>query len=226
MVPPRPHPHLGWLLSERVGLSDCHMSSQPNSIARYSCSVPNSAIWAARAEISLALRSLLSCSIDTSPREFIQFASPTRDDYGPWVMKPHLAAHVPIQDLRRVMEPNTATHLRESKKNILKDFVSVAGPLGVSHFMILTATKTASYLRVAKTPRGPTLTMKARSGTPPCPPVRVVTHEVPAVPPQVHEYSLMRDVVGSQTRPRCPPTAFRFAPLVVMNNFGSDEHLK
>lgn len=56
-------------------------------------------------------------------------------------------------DLRRMMLPNTASALRESKRNTLKDFLSVAGPLGVSHFLILTATDKASYLRVAKTPR-------------------------------------------------------------------------
>jgi ribosome biogenesis protein SSF1/2 len=52
-----------------------------------------------------------------------------------------------------MMLPNTAVNLRESKRNQLKDFVSVAGPLGVSHFMILTGTDSSSYLRIAKTPR-------------------------------------------------------------------------
>jgi len=42
---------------------------------------------------------------------------------------------------------------QESKRNQLKDFVNIAGPLGVTHFLILTATETAAYLRVAKTPR-------------------------------------------------------------------------
>lgn len=56
-------------------------------------------------------------------------------------------------DLRRMLLPNTAVNLRESKRNQLKDFVSVAGPLGVSHFVILTATDSSSYMRIAKTPR-------------------------------------------------------------------------
>lgn len=56
-------------------------------------------------------------------------------------------------DLRKVMAPNTAAHLRESKRNVLKDFVHIAGPLGVTHLVILTATHNASYLRVAKSPR-------------------------------------------------------------------------
>jgi ribosome biogenesis protein SSF1/2 len=36
---------------------------------------------------------------------------------------------------------------------VLRDFVDIAGPLGVSHFLMLTATDNAAYLRVAKTPR-------------------------------------------------------------------------
>lgn len=42
---------------------------------------------------------------------------------------------------------------QESRNNLLRDFVDIAGPLGVSHFMILTATENAAYLRIAKTPR-------------------------------------------------------------------------
>ena len=43
--------------------------------------------------------------------------------------------------------------LQESKRNVLKDFVHIAGPLGVTQFLILTATENACYLRVAKAPR-------------------------------------------------------------------------
>ena len=64
------------------------------------------------------------------------------------------------KDLRRLMLPNTAAALKESRRNQLKDFVSVAGPLGVTHFCMLTATQHASYLRLARAPRGPTLTMR------------------------------------------------------------------
>merc|ERR1719183_3446018 len=51
------------------------------------------------------------------------------------------------------MEPNTASSLKESRKNALKDFVHVAGPLGVSHFMILSAAHHASYMRICNVPR-------------------------------------------------------------------------
>lgn len=58
------------------------------------------------------------------------------------------------QDIRRVLLPNTAVNLKESRRNILKDFVSVAGPLGVSHFVMLTATENSSYFRLCKVGRG------------------------------------------------------------------------
>ena len=75
--------------------------------------------------------------------------------------------------------------VQESKRNVLKDFVHIAGPLGVSHFLMLTATHNASYLRIAKPPRGPTITLR------------------------IHEYSLIRDVVAAQQRPRMPQVGGR-----------------
>ncbi len=106
------------------------------------------------------------------------------------------------QDLRKLMSPNTATGLKQHRKNVLKDFVHVAGPLGVTHFLLLSATEHASYLRIGKSPRGPTVTFK------------------------IHEYSLMRDVAHSMQRPRCPQQAFLHHPLVVMNQFNQEPHLK
>uniref|UniRef100_A0A8B9QHZ2 Suppressor of SWI4 1 homolog n=1 Tax=Apteryx owenii TaxID=8824 RepID=A0A8B9QHZ2_APTOW len=41
-----------------------------------------------------------------------------------------------ILDVRKVMEPYTARALKVRKKNSLKDFVAVAGPLGVTHFLV------------------------------------------------------------------------------------------
>jgi len=106
------------------------------------------------------------------------------------------------KDMRKLMMPNTALNLKESKSNTLKDFVNVAGPMGVTHFVMLTATDNASYLKIAKSPRGPTLTMR------------------------IHSYALMRDVLSVQQRPHCPQEMFLTPPLVVMNNFGSREELK
>lgn len=60
----------------------------------------------------------------------------------------------------------------------------------MSHFLILSSTAEAPYLRVAKTPRGPTLTFK------------------------ILNYSLMADVVRAQLRPRVPTDMFEAPPLV------------
>ena len=111
------------------------------------------------------------------------------------------------KDLRRLMSPNTASHLKQHRKNVLKDFVHVAGPLGITHFLLLSATQNASYLRIGKSPRGPTVAFK------------------------IHEYSLMRDVMASLQRPRCPQAVWLTHPLVVMNSFNTApkedvEHLK
>lgn len=106
-------------------------------------------------------------------------------------------------DLRKLMLPHTALNLKEKKRNNLKDFLNVAGPMGVTHFLMLSKTETAPYLRVARTPQGPTLTFK------------------------IHEYSLAVDVARSQLHPRCPPELFKNSPLIVLSGFGTgDQHLK
>ncbi|KAF9606158.1 hypothetical protein IFM89_023251 [Coptis chinensis] len=106
-------------------------------------------------------------------------------------------------DLRKLMLPHTALKLKEKKRNSLKDFLNVSGPMGVTHFMMLSKTASAPYLRVARTPQGPTLTFK------------------------IQEYSLAVDVAHSQLHPRCPPEIFKNAPLIVLSGFGSGEqHLK
>ncbi|KAB2074065.1 hypothetical protein ES319_A07G127500v1 [Gossypium barbadense] len=60
-------------------------------------------------------------------------------------------------DLRKLMLPYTALKLKEKKRNNLNDFLNVAGPMGVTHFLVLSKIKTSPVLRVAKTPQGPTL---------------------------------------------------------------------
>ncbi|KAI8574104.1 hypothetical protein RHMOL_Rhmol01G0328700 [Rhododendron molle] len=114
-------------------------------------------------------------------------------------------------DLRKLMLPYTALKLKEKRRNNIKDFLNIAGPMGVTHFLILSKTETAPYLRVARTPQGPTLTFKIR------------------------EYSLAVDVAHSQVRPRCPQDLFKNPPLIfhplffqiVLSGFGTGEqHLK
>ena len=81
--------------------------------------------------------------------------------------------------------------LQEKKRNTLRDFLNVSGPMGVTHFLMLKKTASALSLRVARTPQGPTLTFK------------------------IHQYSLASDIAQSQTRPRCPPDLFKNPPLVI-----------
>uniref|UniRef100_A0A8C9A7F0 Peter pan homolog n=1 Tax=Prolemur simus TaxID=1328070 RepID=A0A8C9A7F0_PROSS len=99
-------------------------------------------------------------------------------------------------DLRRVMEPLTATRLQVRKKNSLKDCVAVAGPLGVTHFLILSKTETNVYLKLMRLPGGPTLTF------------------------HVNQYTLVRDVVSSLRRHRMHEQQFVHPPLLVLNSFG------
>eukprot|EP00004_Rigifila_ramosa_P020394 TRINITY_DN5292_c0_g1_i1.p1 TRINITY_DN5292_c0_g1~~TRINITY_DN5292_c0_g1_i1.p1 ORF type:complete len:325 (-),score=74.61 TRINITY_DN5292_c0_g1_i1:628-1479(-) len=101
--------------------------------------------------------------------------------------------------MRNVMRPLTASALKESKSNSLKDFLGVAGPLGVSQFIVFSATGRLPTLRLARVPRGPTLTFR------------------------IHEFSLSRDIVSLQQRPRAIGAEFHTSPLVVLNNFAQDE---
>ena len=106
-----------------------------------------------------------------------------------------------LQDMRNLMYPYTATKLKESKKNSLKDFVSAAGQFGVSHMMIVTQTENGNYLRMIKNPKGPTMVFK------------------------IEEYALARDVVkfqqATKRHSKVFSTTLQAAPLLIMNGFGN-----
>lgn len=107
-----------------------------------------------------------------------------------------------VKDFREVMMPNCAKGLKESKINRLEDFVGVSGPLGVSHLIIFSATKCGTYMKLIKMPQGPTLTFK------------------------VENFSLMRDIRGSQKKPRSAARDLTSAPLQVLNGFAGEESEK
>ncbi|KUF93153.1 hypothetical protein AM588_10003995 [Phytophthora nicotianae] len=108
-----------------------------------------------------------------------------------------------VQDMRRVMAPYTADNLREKRKNTLKDFVHVGAPLGVTHFIFFTNTEAGTNLKIARIPRGPTLSFK------------------------VTKYSLMRQMHLVVKRPVDASQALKSKPLVVLNNFTApDDHIK
>lgn len=63
-----------------------------------------------------------------------------------------------VKDVRTMMEPDTAGRLKERKANRLKDYITMAGPLGVSHLMLFSRSESGNTnMRLALTPRGPTL---------------------------------------------------------------------
>ncbi|XP_051569580.1 suppressor of SWI4 1 homolog [Myxocyprinus asiaticus] len=103
-----------------------------------------------------------------------------------------------VMDMRRVMEPFTAKSLKVRKKNVLKDFVTVAGPLGVTHFSIFSKTESGVNMRLARLPKGPTLYFR------------------------VAKYTLIKDVVSSLKRHRMHEQQFSHHPLLVLNNFGTE----
>ncbi|XP_043091490.1 suppressor of SWI4 1 homolog [Puntigrus tetrazona] len=106
-------------------------------------------------------------------------------------------------DMRRVMEPFTARSLKVRKNNVLKDFVAVAGPLGVTHFSIFTKTENTINMRLARLPKGPMLYFR------------------------VAKYTLIKDVVSSLKRHRMHEQQFSHHPLLVLNNFGVEGmHIK
>ena len=102
-----------------------------------------------------------------------------------------------IQDFRKIMEPFTASSLKASEKNSLKDFVSVAGPLNVSHFLMFGMTPTSANLRIMRLARGPTMSFK------------------------VINFTLAKDVVSAQKRPNVNPKLYAHHPLLVLNGFGA-----
>ncbi|KAJ3336739.1 hypothetical protein HDU93_002284 [Gonapodya sp. JEL0774] len=107
-----------------------------------------------------------------------------------------------VRDVRKVMEPNTASKLRERSNQKLKDFVAVASQLAVTHYLILSRSDRGVNLKVARHPRGPTLTFR------------------------VSDYSLTRDVLASLRRPHAPSkTEFQTGPLLVLSGFGQAKDL-
>lgn len=85
---------------------------------------------------------------------------------------------------------------QERRSNKLKDFISMAGPLGVTHLMLFSRSKSNRInLRIALTPRGPTLHF------------------------QIEKYSLCKDIIKAQKHPRGGGKEFISPPLLVMNNF-------
>ncbi|XP_055836738.1 protein Peter pan [Episyrphus balteatus] len=106
-------------------------------------------------------------------------------------------------DFRRLMEPFTASNLKEKKANRIKDFVSLSGVFSVSHMGIFNKRATQLSFKIVRMPRGPTLTFK------------------------VHEFTLSRDVLTLKKQQYVNEEMFQHSPLVILNNFtGEGKHIK
>lgn len=107
-----------------------------------------------------------------------------------------------VRDMRNAMQPHTAVKLKERKSNRLRDFVSMAGPLGVTKLMAFSQNEESGsvHLKMASMPHGPTLAFK------------------------VNEYSLCKDVRKILRTPKSmgrDSVAYLSPPLLVLNGFTS-----
>jgi len=102
-------------------------------------------------------------------------------------------------DFRQVMEPFTASNVKVRPKNVIKDFVQVAGVMKVSHLVMFTKTVRGPYMKIGRFPRGPTITFA------------------------VENYSLGKDVRSSLKRQVTYAKQYANHALLIMNNFTGSE---
>ena len=104
-------------------------------------------------------------------------------------------------DFREVVQPHTAARLKERKSNRLRDYTTMAGPLGVTHFFLFSRSEKGNvHLRFGLHPRGPTLQFR------------------------VDDYVLAKDIQHAQKRSRAGwAEAFAHPPLLVQHGMASSE---
>lgn len=104
-----------------------------------------------------------------------------------------------VRDVRRMMEPDTASRLKERRANRLRDYLTMAGPLGVTHLMLFSRSEAGNTnMRLALTPKGPTLHFN------------------------VEKYSLCKDVRKALKHPKGGGKEYTTAPLVCLLPPASD----
>ena len=89
--------------------------------------------------------------------------------------------------------------LQVRPKNVVKDFVHVAGVLNVSHMLMFTRTQVSPYLKVSRFPRGPTMTFK------------------------IDNYTLSRDVRSALKRQVTYDKQYLNHPLLILNGFSTNQ---
>ncbi|BGP21124.1 hypothetical protein JCM10213_008963 [Rhodosporidiobolus nylandii] len=136
------------------------------------------------------------------------------------------------KDVRRVLEPNTATRLRERKANRLRDYVSMSGPLGVTHLMVFSQPSSDASAPLASTStsaahENETGEQRAeRSLIEGTTTVNLRLIRLPRGPTlsfKVLRYSLAQDVLRMARRPRAVGREFAEAPLLILSGFGGED---
>lgn len=94
------------------------------------------------------------------------------------------------KDFRQMMEPFTASSLRERRNNKIKDFVALSAMFHVSHMVVFNKALQQLSFKVSRLPKGPTLTFR------------------------IHQFTLARDVLASMKKQYYNDIAFKHAPLV------------
>ncbi|KAF9072958.1 Brix domain-containing protein [Rhodocollybia butyracea] len=100
-----------------------------------------------------------------------------------------------VRDMRKVMEPNTASRLKERNRNKLKDYLTLAPALHVTHLLAFTLTDIAPSLRIVRLSNGPTLSFR------------------------VERYSLTKDILNNSKRARSIGMEYLTPPLLVLASF-------
>ncbi|KAF8919664.1 Brix domain-containing protein [Mucidula mucida] len=100
-----------------------------------------------------------------------------------------------VRDIRKVMEPNTASRLKERNRNKLKDYLTMAPALQVTHLLAFTLTPLAPSMRIVRLTNGPTLSFR------------------------IERYSLIKDVLNTSKRTRSIGMEYLSPPLLVLASF-------
>ena len=100
-----------------------------------------------------------------------------------------------MQCMRQVMMPYTASNLKDTRKNVLKDYVAIAGPMHVSHLIVFSQTSMSPVMKIAHLPHGPTVYFR------------------------INSFSTINDVLNHVERTSLGEKLFHYQPLVAVNNF-------
>eukprot|EP00340_Litonotus_pictus_P006013 CAMPEP_0170535918 /NCGR_PEP_ID=MMETSP0209-20121228/101862_1 /TAXON_ID=665100 ORGANISM="Litonotus pictus, Strain P1" /NCGR_SAMPLE_ID=MMETSP0209 /ASSEMBLY_ACC=CAM_ASM_000301 /LENGTH=438 /DNA_ID=CAMNT_0010837231 /DNA_START=6 /DNA_END=1323 /DNA_ORIENTATION=- len=103
-----------------------------------------------------------------------------------------------IKEVRVMLYPFCAINLKESRKNSLKDFLSIVDLYNLSHMFAFTKTSNNEYMRLARMPSGPTLTFK------------------------IDQYCFSSDLATNTENHKPLLKSFHHVPVILLNGFNSN----